>query len=77
MAIIRFFESLKGVELVAYCGLLIVSMYFYLENVVPANVGTSSALASCAMAILTAGAIVKISRVVLSRVRKISGLEQH
>jgi len=66
MRMIVFFKSMSGWEVVSFCVLIAPLMYAYLSNVRPANTGMSSSLASSAMAILTAGAIVKIARTLSS-----------
>ncbi|TPG42433.1 hypothetical protein EAH79_00565 [Sphingomonas koreensis] len=59
---LAFLKSMTGREVVSFCCLLTMAMYAYMVNVTPANAGISSSLASCAMAILTAGAVVKVAR---------------
>ena len=64
-----FLRSIRGRELAVFCGLIAVSMYVYVSNAPPAIQSLPSSMASCLMAILTAGAILKTLRG-LSNIRR-------
>ena len=62
MELLKFLESIKGRELVAFCVLLVACRYLYVEFSGAQAHGMSFQLSAVVMAILTAGAVVRLSR---------------
>jgi|GEM_PF-2882466 len=69
MEMIKFFESIKGRELLFFCVMLIAFQRLYLGFGGVSAHGTSFVLSATTMAVLTAGAVVRLERRVLERWR--------